>query len=335
MTDDRTPTRLLWLMLTALTLSVLAGCATNPISGDDELMFYSVEDDFALGKAVAPEILKYLDGRIPDEGLQRYIDRIGQKIALVCHRPDWEYHFTAVEHESVNALALPGGYIYITRGMLEKLETEAQLAAILGHETTHVVARHSMAQISKRRVMNVATLATLVSGAAPPEVMQLTMITNQIMTMQYSRQDEKEADLAGLDYMVAAGYDPNGMLEIMRILQKEHPGGKQYEFFSTHPHPENRFYYIQDKIDKRYPDRNDLRRGRETYQDKIADYLKTHPKPKKSKRERQALAAQQELQGLRSGMGVERHQRDPNDNRRRNQQRGRPTPSEAWGRKNR
>ena len=161
------------------------------------------------------------------------------------------------------------------------------------------------------------------------------MITDQIMSMQYSRQDEKESDLAGLDYMVAAGYDPNGMLEIMRILQKEHPGGKQYEFFSTHPHPENRFYYIQDKIDKRYPDRNDLRVGRETYQAKIAEYLKTHPKPKKSKRERQAIEAQLELQGLRSGMGVERHQRDPNDNRRRNQQRGRPTPSEAWGRKNR
>ena len=162
--------RQLLLILTALTLLVLAGCATNPISGDDELMFisgddelmfYSVEDDFALGKTVAPELLKFLDGRIEDEGLQRYIDRIGQKMALVCHHPDWEYHYTAVEHESVNALALPGGYIYITRGMLEKLETEAQLAAILGHETTHVVGRHSMAQMSKKRVMDVATLATL------------------------------------------------------------------------------------------------------------------------------------------------------------------------------
>ncbi len=305
MIDDNKPKSLLLLILTGLTLSGLAGCVTNPISGDDELMFYSVEDDFTLGKAVAPEILKYLDGRISDEGLQRYVDRIGQRIALVCHHPDWEYHFTAVEHESVNALALPGGYIYITRGMLEKLETEAQLAAILGHETTHVVARHSMAQMSKRKVMNVATLATLASGAAPPEVMQLTMITNQVMSMQYSRQDEKESDLTRLDYMVAAGYDPNGMLEIMRILQKEHPGGKQYEFFSTHPHPENRFYYIQDKIDKRYPDRNDLRVGRATYQAKIAEYLKTHPKPKQSKRERQAIEAQQQLHGEGPGLGTE------------------------------
>ena len=325
--------RQLLLILTALTLLVLAGCATNPISGDDELMFYSVEDDFTLGKAVAPEVLKFLDGRIDDEGLQRYIDRIGQKMALVCHHPDWEYHYTAVEHESVNALALPGGYIYITRGMLEKLETEAQLAAILGHETTHVVGRHSMAQMSKKRVMDVATLATLVSGAAPPEVAQMTMITNQVMTMKYSRQDEKEADLAGLDYMVAAGYDPNSMLEIMRILQKEHPGGKQYEFFSTHPHPENRFYYIRDKIDKRYPERNDLRVGRDTYQARIADYLKTHPKRKKSKREREQerLESQRELglQGFRSGMDVDGHQRDSDDNHRRNQQRGRPTPSEA------
>ena len=311
MIDDNILKRLVLLVLTALTFSVLAGCATNPISGDDELMFYSVEDDFTLGKAVAPEILKYLDGRIPDERLQRYIDRIGQKIALVCHHPDWEYHFTAVEHESVNALALPGGYIFITRGMLEKLETEAQLAAILGHETTHVVARHSMAQISKRRVMNVATLATLASGAAPPEVMQLTMITNQVMTMQYSRQDEKEADLAGLDYMVAAGYDPNGMLEIMRILQKEHPGGKQYEFFSTHPHPENRFYYIQRKIDLRYPSTKDLRIGRDTYQAKIAEYLETHPKRKKSKREREMLEAQQQFRGAGPWNSEEIQGRDP------------------------
>jgi len=284
-------------MITALILAGLMGCATNPITGNDELMFYSVEDDFKMGATYAPQILKVLEGKIADEGLQRYIDRIGQKIALVCHHPDWEYHFIAVEHESVNALALPGGYIYITRGMLEKLETEAQLAAILGHEATHVVARHSTAQMSKKRLMDTATLATLVSGVAPPEVVQLSLITNQVMTMQYSREDEKESDLAGLSYMVAAGYDPNGMLEIMQILQKEHPGGKQYEFFSTHPHPENRFYYIQARIEKRYANREGLKVGRASYQTQVANYLKTHPKPKRSKRERQALEAKQPFQG--------------------------------------
>ena len=129
--------------------------------------------------------------------------------------------------------------------------------------------------------------------------------------MQYSRQDEKEADLAGLDYMVAAGYDPNGMLEIMRILQKEHPGGKQYEFFSTHPHPENRFYYIQRKIDLRYPSTRDLRIGRDTYQAKIAEYLETHPKRKKSKREREMLEAQQQFRGAGPWNSEEIQGRDP------------------------
>jgi beta-barrel assembly-enhancing protease len=272
--------------LLGLLLSVGMGCATNPISGNNEMMFYSVEQDFKIGEKLAPEVEKFLDYPIEDPGLQRYIDRIGQRIAAVCHHPDWEYHFIAVEHASVNALALPGGYVYITRGMLEKLENESQLAAILAHETTHVVARHSMAQMSKQQIMQLATLATLASGEAPPEAGYLALLTSQVMGLSYSREHEKQADLGGLRYMVEAGYDPNGMRDVMEILYKEHPGGKHYEFVSTHPHPENRLTYIDETIQRRYRAAQDPKVGEEAYRKTILDYLASHKKPRIARKKR-------------------------------------------------
>ena len=251
-----------------------SSCAVNPISGKEQLMFYSVEKDFKIGKAVAPEIEKLLGNRINSPKLQRYIDRVGQKIAGVCHHPDWQYHYTAVKHKSVNALALPGGFIFITRGMLENITNEAELAAVLAHETTHAVARHAMAQLSKQTVMQLATLATLVSKQAPAELQQLALISNQFLTLQYSRDDEQQADTGGLRYMVEAGYDPNSMIELMQMLYKEHPGGKQYEFYSTHPHPTSRLHYIKAMIKRKYKNKHNLKIGKKEYQDNVLNILK-------------------------------------------------------------
>ncbi len=131
----------LLLPILSLASCLFVGCAVNPITGEEELMLFGEDQDIVIGRKYAPELEKQLGGRIANEGLQDYMDGVGQKIARISHKPDWEYHFVALEHESVNAFALPGGYIFITRGMLEKLQTEAQLAAILAHETVHVVAR--------------------------------------------------------------------------------------------------------------------------------------------------------------------------------------------------
>ncbi len=125
------PNRVILLAL-AGALALSAGCAVNPVTGDEELMFFPPEDDVKLGRQYAGPIEKELGGRIADENLQRYVNDVGQKMARVCHQPDISYHFTAVEDRMINAFALPGGYVFITRGLLKEMKTEGQLASVNG-----------------------------------------------------------------------------------------------------------------------------------------------------------------------------------------------------------
>jgi predicted Zn-dependent protease len=253
-------------------LCLYGGCAVNPISGDEDFMLYPEEHDIVIGRKYAPEVEKQLEGKISDESVQNYIDSIGQRIARVCHRPDLEYHFTAVEDKSVNALALPGGYVFITKGMLAKLTTEAQLASILGHEVAHAVARDSAAAISREIGIGIL-FATAATQDTPRGALAAANITRQILGLQYSREDEQEADLAGLDYMIRAGYDPGGMIETIQMLQNEQKV-KPIEFFSTHPNPRNRIIYLTQKIQKKYSDLGELKIGKEDYQQHVLEHLK-------------------------------------------------------------
>ena len=255
-----------------LSLALLSSCAVNPVTGDEELMFFSPEEDVKLGRKYAPLIEKELGGRIPDESLQGYINQIGQRIARVCHRPDLAYHFAAVDYEGANALAVPGGHIYITRGLLNELKSEAQLAAVLGHEVGHVVARDTMAAIS-RQIGMTALLAAAAVGDAPSDVTRATAFITSVLTLQYSREDEKDADFTGLSYMVQAGYDPNGMVETMEVLQ-ELQTVRPIEFFSTHPNPENRLAYLKERIARRYADSGPLKKGDEEYAARVLAPLK-------------------------------------------------------------
>jgi predicted Zn-dependent protease len=255
-----------------LSLCLYEGCAVNPISGEEDFMLYPEQHDIAIGRKYAPEAEKQLKGKIPNEDLQNYIDAVGQKIALISHRPDWEYHFIAVQDKSVNALALPGGYVFITKGMLEKLTTEAQLASILAHETAHAVARDSAAAISREIGIGVL-FAVAATQDTPRSAMEAANITRQILGLQYSRDDEQAADLAGLDYTVRAGYNPQGMIETMQILQDEMKV-KTVEFFSTHPNPQNRINYLTQKIKTKYPNLAEAVTGKENYQRHVLDNLK-------------------------------------------------------------
>jgi predicted Zn-dependent protease len=257
---------------------LFSGCAVNPITGEEELMFYPEQQDVAVGRKYAPEVEKHMGGKIADENLQNYIDSIGQKIARVSHRPDLEYHFVALKHESLNALALPGGYIFITKGMLEKLTSEAQLAGILAHETTHVVARDTSAALSRMHVMDLFVAAIAISGATPEGAGRMAQLTALFLSLRYSRQDEQEADLGGLDYMVRAGYDPRGMVETMQTLQKEDTV-RPIEFFSTHPSPENRIAYLTETIQTKYSGVAQLKVGEEDYRSAVLQHLTKNKKP--------------------------------------------------------
>lgn len=252
-------------------LLLCIGCADNPITGERELMFFPEEQDLEIGRVYAPELEKYLGGRIKDEQLQNYINNIGQKISRYSHKPSWEYHFTALNHNSINAFALPGGYIFITKGMLEKLETEAQLAGILAHETVHVVARDTSNAMSNQiglglLLSTAAYYEGTVAGAAAAS------ITQMIINLKYSREDESQADRGGMSYMAAAGYNPFGMVEVMQILEQLHHEGYD-EFLSSHPSPVNRIRYLKIEIDVKYKNFAELKTGTDDYQRFVLDRL--------------------------------------------------------------
>jgi predicted Zn-dependent protease len=273
--------RKLMLMLLILTLTAVSGCVTNPVTGKEQFMLVSPTQDVEIGKKYAPEIEKELGGRIESDVITQYVNSIGQKVARVSHDKDLRFTYVAVNDDSMNALALPGGYIFITRGMLEKLENESQLAGILAHETLHVTARHSAAAMSQQIGMGIlmtAAMSQTSSGAAA----RAANLTTQLIGLKYSRENEKEADRYGMDYMVKAGYSPNGMVETMQILAKE-SSQRPVEFFSTHPNPENRVGLLKRHIGKRGYDYNyqGLKVGSKQYKENMLDILETIPKPAK------------------------------------------------------
>ena len=240
-------------------------------------MLFPEKQDFEIGRQYAPEIEKELGGKIEDEDLQDYIDSVGQKIARISHKPYWEYHYVAVNDKSINASALPGGYIFITKGMLEKLQTEAQLAAILAHETAHVVARDTSNAISNQIGIGLLLVAAT-SGQASGAVMPAAELSRRIIGLRYSRQDEREADIAGLDYMVVAGYNPYGIVETMQMLEDQQKE-RVVEFLSSHPPPENRIAYLTQRIKTKNQNLDGLNIGKQQYCKAVLERLAIQENP--------------------------------------------------------
>ncbi|MCK4960186.1 MAG: M48 family metalloprotease [Planctomycetes bacterium] len=258
------------LLLVLFGILLPSGCATNVVTGKKELMLISPAQELQIGTQYAPEVEKQMEGRIANRAIQNYVSRVGQSIAAVSHMPDLDFQYIAVNHESVNAMALPGGYIFITRGMLENLTTEAQLASILAHETIHVTARHSAAAISQQIGIDMV-LSAVTNEKTSAGVANIAQMGTQLIGLKYSRAHEHEADTFGLDYMVMAGYDPAGMVEMMEILQQQ-SDRRPIEFFSTHPNPANRKESIVERMAANvYP--QNLKTGRKDYKKYVLDNL--------------------------------------------------------------
>ncbi len=240
--------RIFTLLALSSVLCLLPGCATNPVTGKSELMLIPEEQDIEIGKKYAPEIEKQMGGRIPDPAIQEYVSGIGQTIVRISHKPNLQFQFAAVQDKTINAFALPGGFIFVTKGMLESLQTEAQLAGILAHETVHVVARDTANAMSKEIGLDIVLSA--VTSDNTSGVSTVADVSKQILGLRYSRKDEQEADLGGLDYLVAARYNPYAMVETMQILAAQNDQ-RPIEFLSTHPNPESRITYLQQRIQTR------------------------------------------------------------------------------------
>ncbi|HKQ58767.1 MAG TPA: M48 family metalloprotease [Candidatus Eisenbacteria bacterium] len=227
------------MLLTALPF--LAGCATNPVTGKKEISLVSAGQEEQMGREGYQAVLAEY-GLYNDAAIQKHVNDMGQKLARVSHLPNLDWHFTVIDDASVNAFAMPGGYIYITRGILAHLNSDAQLAGVLGHEIGHVTHRHSAQQITKQQL---AGLGLGVASILSPTVGRYGQVAQQalgLLFLKYSRDHENEADALGVDYSTKAGYDPREIPPTYGMLKRvgERAGQRLPGFLSTHPDPGDR-----------------------------------------------------------------------------------------------
>jgi predicted Zn-dependent protease len=227
--------------LLALPLVVMA-CAINPVTGDRQLALISESQEIAMGQEYDPQIVAQM-GLYPDSSLQQYVRGLGMPMARASERPDLPWTFRVLDDPLVNAFAVPGGFIYLTRGILAHMGSEAELVGILGHEIGHVTARHSVNQMSRQQL---AQLGLGVGMILRPELQQFGDLAGAglgLLFLKYGRDAEYQSDDLGVRYMTEAGYDPRQLASVFRTLSAmsgDGEGGRPPEWASTHPFPENR-----------------------------------------------------------------------------------------------
>lgn len=252
----------------------LVGCAANPVTGRQQLMLVSEEQEIRVDKQNSPHQFSADYGTVQDAALNEYIDQTGKSLASRTHRPHMPYSFRAVNATYVNAYAFPGGSIACTRGILLSLGSEAELAALLGHELGHVNARHTARQMSKGMLTQVfvgglSAIAGTQGSGLGQLVSQFGMIGAGALLASYSRDNEREADALGMEYMVRAGYAPEGMIGLMDILRgmsKHNPGAIEL-MFSTHPMSDERYRNAVANAQSEYKASANLSLYRERYMD--------------------------------------------------------------------
>lgn len=214
--------RYLFLSLIAITALMLGGCATNPVSGGKDFVMMSEPQEIALGRSSDIEVRKQYKV-YANPVLQSYVNRVGQEIAKHSHRPNLQYHFTVLDSPEVNAFALPGGYVYITRGILAYLNSEAEMAAVLGHEIGHVTARHGVRQQSAAQATNIGIS---IASIFVPELNtqlghDLSNLFGGALLSGYGREHELEADRLGADYLARTDYEPQAMIHVIGVLKNQ------------------------------------------------------------------------------------------------------------------
>ena len=194
------------------------GCATvyNPVTGHQETSLYSTRDEIAVGESVDRQIRKEFKPSRNAEAIE-WIKKVGQKVADQSGRGDVTFHFEVMEDKAVNAFAGPGGYVYVTTGLLKLVSSEDELACVLGHEIGHVAARHAIKQLQSRVLYSIPA-SIIFSESRYGEIEQAVNIAFNLTQLSYSRKDELQADTLGMSYARKAGYDPSGMVSFLRKL---------------------------------------------------------------------------------------------------------------------
>ena len=237
-------------------ISYLGSKTYNPVTGEEQYINITREQEIALGVQAAPEMAAQYGGLEPDPQVQGIVNQIGDNIVdnSAAAQSEYPFQFYALaDNQTVNAFALPGGQVFITDALLALLENQDQLAGVLGHEIGHVIARHAAEQIAKQQLTEGLTGAVVLATYDPNDpstqrTAQVALLIGQLINLKYGREDELEADHLGVCLMAQAGYDPNQMINVMQILDAASQGMRPPEFLSTHPDPGNRVGEIQNSI---------------------------------------------------------------------------------------
>lgn len=250
-------------MVVIALVSYFGSSQMNPVTGEKQYVKIDPDQEIALGLQAVPQLAQQHGGASRDAEGQATVTRVGTAIV---ERSDaskggypYKFHLLA-DPNTVNAFALPGGQVFITKALYDKLETEGQLAGVLGHEVGHVVGRHGAEHLAKQQLTQGLAGAAVIAATDPEspgsgaQAAAVAMAVGSLVNMKYGRDDELESDRLGVRFMAQAGYNPESMIGVMKILAEAGGGGRQPEFFSTHPNPENRIEMIQRAIQAEFPD---------------------------------------------------------------------------------
>jgi predicted Zn-dependent protease len=249
-------------------LTFIIACARNPVTGKREIMLVSEAQEQQMGIQSDPSIIASF-GLYDDEEMQAFINEKGKEMGAISHRPDLEYNFRVLDSPVVNAFAVPGGFVYFTRGILAHFSNEAEFAGVLGHEIGHITARHSASQMSKQQLYGgLFTIGLIVSE----EFRQFGDAASQglgALFLKFGRDDESQSDELGVDYSTQIGYDAHEMANFFAVLKnlQAAAGVNIPEWQSTHPDPANRFENVHALADKYQAgiDRSSLKVNRDEY----------------------------------------------------------------------
>jgi predicted Zn-dependent protease len=237
--------------------------SVNPTTGETQHVTLTPDQEIALGVQSAPEMAAQMGGEVPPSDPQaREVQYIGNRVwkRSDAAKSPYPYHYHLLaDRRTVNAFALPGGEVFITKGLLDRLTTEGELAGVLGHETGHVVERHVAQQMAQSQLGQSLVTAVGVASSGSQHGYSnaaIAAMVNKMTQLRFSRGDESQADECGLKYMIQAGYDPRAMLEVMQVLQQvtNEQGGRPPQMLQTHPYPEQRMRDIDSWIRTTYPD---------------------------------------------------------------------------------
>jgi predicted Zn-dependent protease len=230
-------------LLLMVILLIIPSCAINPVTGKRQLMLMSENQEVAMGTEYDKSVIAAF-GEYKDEDLNAFLNRIGDEMGLISHRPKLKYHFKILDSPVINAFAVPGGYIYLTRGILAHFNNEAELVGVMGHEMGHITARHTASQQSRQQLSQLILIGGMIASEDFRELAGYAMQGMHLLFLSFSRDNERESDRLGVEYSSKLGYDANKMADFFKVLNKmnmESENAGVPTFMSTHPDPGDRY----------------------------------------------------------------------------------------------